>query len=349
MKDTNIQWHPAFVSAMQLEFKEDREKLLFEREHNLNTKPLQIDLLVIKKEENGTIENEIGKIFRKFNILEYKSPRQTLDVDNFYKSAAYACLYKSYGKTVDERKAEDITVSIIRDGKPEKLFHYFEEHGIRTENPCHGIYYVMDKVLFPTQIIVAKELDGEHHTWLKSLTDHLEEKDMHRLLVDISRLKVKQDKEFANSVLEVCFRANKQIIEKLKGSDTMSEALLEIMEPLIEPIIEEQKRIIEIQLRKEAKTEIAKAKAKAEAEMTKAKAEAEAEMAKAKAEAEMAKAKAEAEMTKTKAEAEMAKEKEKRIKDTIMLLRKLGHNDDIIQTTIIEQHLLSDEEVTKYL
>ena len=46
MKDTNIQWHPAFVSAMQLEFKEDREKLMFEKEHNLNTKPLQIDLLM---------------------------------------------------------------------------------------------------------------------------------------------------------------------------------------------------------------------------------------------------------------------------------------------------------------
>lgn len=180
--------------TIQLEFKEDREKLLFEKEHNLNTKPLQIDLLVI-------------------------------------------------------RKAEDITVSMIRDGRPEKLFRYFEGHGIRTENPCPGIYYVLDKVLFPTQIIVAKELDRKHHTWLRSLTDKLEEKDMRRLLMDTSRLKGKQDKEFADSVLEVCFRANRQIIEKLKGDDTKSEALLEIMEPLIEPIIAEQKRMIEIQLR----------------------------------------------------------------------------------------------------
>ena len=255
MKDTNIQWHPAFVSAMQLEFKEDRGKLLFEKEHNLNTKPLQIDLLVIRKEENRKIENEIGKIFRKFNIIEYKSPSQSLDIDSFYKSAAYACLYKSYGKTVNERKAEDITVSIIRDGRPEKLFRHFKEHGIRTENPCHGIYYILDKVLFPTQIIVAKELDGEHHTWLKSLTDKMEENDMRKLIKDIRHLTEKQDKEFADSVLEVCFRANEQIIEKLKGDDTMSEALLEIMEPLIEPIIAERERMIEIQLRKEIQEE----------------------------------------------------------------------------------------------
>ena len=309
MKDTNIQWHPAFVSAIQLEFKEDREKLLFEKEHNLNTKPLQIDLLVIRKEENGTIENEIGKIFRKFNILEYKSPRQALDVDNFYKSAAYACLYKSYGKTVDERKADDITVSIIRDGRPEKLFRYFKEHGIRTENPSQGIYYVLDKVLFPTQIIVAKELDMGHHTWLRSLTDKLEEKDMRRLLMDTSHLKGKQDKEFADSVLEVCFRANRQIIEKLKGDDTMSEALLEIMEPLIEPIIAER---IEPMIAERIEPMIA------EREHTIA--------------------------IRVKKET-----KEEDIKNTILLLRKLGHSDDVIRKAIMEQYLLSGEEITKYL
>lgn len=129
MKETKIQWHPAFVSAMQLEFKEDREKLFFEKEHNLNTKPLQIDLLVIRKKEPWNTGNEIGKLFRKYNIIEYKSPKQQLDIDVFYKTEAYAGLYKSYGKTVDGRKAEDITVSIVRDRKPEKLFRYLQGMG----------------------------------------------------------------------------------------------------------------------------------------------------------------------------------------------------------------------------
>lgn len=47
----DIQWHPAFISAMNLELAADREKLVFEREYNLNTKPLEIDLLIIKKEK----------------------------------------------------------------------------------------------------------------------------------------------------------------------------------------------------------------------------------------------------------------------------------------------------------
>lgn len=235
MKETNIQWHPAFVSAMQLEFREEREWLLFEKEHNLNTKPLQIDLLVIKKEENaGNMGNEIGEIFRKYNIVEYKSPKQQLDIDVFYKAGAYASLYKTYGKTVNERRAEDITVSIVRDRKPEKLFQYFSEHGVRLENPHCGIYYVLDEVLFPTQIIVTKELDGEHHTWLRSLSDKMEEEDMRRLLTDVSRLREKLDKEYADSILEVSLRANGHLMERLKGDDSMSEALLEIMKPVLQ-------------------------------------------------------------------------------------------------------------------
>lgn len=50
MEDTKIQWHPGFVAAMDMEFKEDREKLELESEHNLNKKPLEIDLLIIKKQ-----------------------------------------------------------------------------------------------------------------------------------------------------------------------------------------------------------------------------------------------------------------------------------------------------------
>ena len=251
MKDTNTQWHPGFIGAMDLEFKEDRERLIFEKEHNLNTKPLQVDLLVIKKEGTGKIHNEIGEIFRKYNIVEYKSPKQHLDVDVFYKSGAYASPYKSYGKTVDERTADDMTVTIVREGKPEGLFQYFRNRGIPVENPHPGIYYVLGEVLFPTQIIVGKELDKRLHSWLRLLTSKAEEEDLRKALEDLRRLKGKADRESADSVLEVFFRENRELAEKLMEDDSMSEALLEIMEPKIKEIMEP--KIIEI--RKQAKTE----------------------------------------------------------------------------------------------
>jgi hypothetical protein len=63
MSDTKIQWHPGFVSAMNLELCENRTDLIYEKEYNLNTKPLEIDLLVIKKDRKVQIINEIGSCF----------------------------------------------------------------------------------------------------------------------------------------------------------------------------------------------------------------------------------------------------------------------------------------------
>ena len=121
MDDKKTQWHPGFAAAMDLELRENRDDLTYIKEYSLNTKPLEVDLLVIKKDGRVEIANEIGKIFRKHNIVEFKSPEDHLNEDVFYKTGAYASLYKSYGRTVGERKAYDITVSIIREARPDGL------------------------------------------------------------------------------------------------------------------------------------------------------------------------------------------------------------------------------------
>ncbi len=231
MKDTKIQWHPGFVAAMNLEFAKDRESLIFEKEYNLNTKPLEIDLLVIKKEATVRIDNEIGSLFRGHNIMEYKSPEDALDIDDFYKTGAYASLYKAYGETTDAVRADDVTVSLVREAKPEGLFRYFREHGYRVSSPYSGIYYIEDKVLFPTQIVVTGELDEISHIWLGALTGRMQKQGMVKLLEQVERLSEKADKEFADSVLEVSIGANKKVVEELIGDGSMCQALMEIMEP----------------------------------------------------------------------------------------------------------------------
>ncbi|WP_029201334.1 hypothetical protein [Oribacterium sp. NK2B42] len=89
------QWHPPFCAAMKLELKANKKDLCFESEHTLNTKPIQLDLLVIKKRKKAKIQNEIGRIFRQHNIFEYKSPEDELGIDVYFKTLAYACLYKA--------------------------------------------------------------------------------------------------------------------------------------------------------------------------------------------------------------------------------------------------------------
>lgn len=65
---TKLQWHPAFVAGMQIEFGEEARHLTFTPEHLLGTKPMQIDIL-IKKDSDQALHKNIGRIFRKHNII----------------------------------------------------------------------------------------------------------------------------------------------------------------------------------------------------------------------------------------------------------------------------------------
>lgn len=236
MIDTKIQWHPGFIAAMNLELKEYRANLIFEKEYNLNTKPLEIDLLIIKKEADTRISNEIGEFFRGHNILEYKSPGSHLSIDTFFKTLAYSCLYKSYSDTTDSISADDITMSIIRESKPEGLFQYFKENSYQITNPYKGIYHIKGPFPFPSQIIATGELDKKTHTWLSALSGKLNEEDIQNLLEHTNQITGKTQREMADSVLEVSVRANRPIIEKLMGDESMCNALMEIMEPKMEEV-----------------------------------------------------------------------------------------------------------------
>lgn len=258
MNEIKIQWHPGFVAAINLELAENRDDLIYEKEYNLNTKPLEIDLLVIKKDKDIQISNEIGRMFKGHNILEYRFPEDRMDIDSFYKAGAYASLYKAYGETVDERKAEDITVSLVREAKPDGLFRYFREHKVEVSNPYPGIYYVLDGVLFFTQVIVTRELNGKNHGWLKSLSDKLKKQEMEALLNRARSLSGKLERELADAVLEVSVKANREIVEELKGDEAMCQALLEIMEPEINKIVGLAKEEADQKAKKEAEETAAK-------------------------------------------------------------------------------------------
>ncbi len=254
-----IQWHPAFCSAVRLELRGQKQELFFENEHNLNSKPLQIDLLVIKKRRDVVLDNEIGRIFRGHNLLEYKSPEEGLNVDTYYKTLAYACLYKAAGGAVDAVKAEDITISLVRNGKPEGLFRFFKEKGYLVPNPYNGIYYVKKEGFFDTQVIVSKELDSQEHVWLRSLQKNLSGAEILDLLSAAQGLGDEEDKQSADSVLDVMAKANQEKLNKAKEDGRMSQALMELMAPEINKIRETAAKEAAEKAAKEAKEAAEKA------------------------------------------------------------------------------------------
>ena len=227
-KQKKLQWHPAFCSALRLELLEDAENLEFTDEFQLTEKPLQIDCTVVKVKKDCKIKNEIGKIFRKHNIFEYKSPKDELNIDTFYKAVAYACLYKVLPNHVNEIPAEEITITLIRDRKPVKLLGELEKSGYGYKKEAAGIYYV-NGAMFPMQIIESSELDVDMHVQLKALTNHLEESLMRQNLLQVSTFEGRE-KNLADIVLQVIVNSNMEKVREWKGSEqTMCEALRVLM------------------------------------------------------------------------------------------------------------------------
>lgn len=114
---------------------------------------------------------------------------------------------------------------------------------------------MLDAVLSPTKIVVTRELDKKDHTWLTALSEGMEKQDMRTLLERIDTLTQKVDRELADSVLEVSIRANRKMVEELRGDGNMCQALLEIMEPEIMKIKEEVREKTKQETRRETMRE----------------------------------------------------------------------------------------------
>ena len=230
--EDNIQWHPAFCSAMELELREYKKYLRYEREHNLGKMPLKIDFLVIKKKPNIVIKNDIGDFFLGDNIFEYKSPGDDVNAGTFYKALSYACLYKAEAGSIEEILDMDITISLVREQKPVKLIAQLGEKYEVTKK-ADGIYRISG-MLFPMQILVTKELDQKTHVWVTSLTRTLDRERAKRLLDNCSVLADEEDRRNADSVVNVASEANIELFKKMiQEGDQMCEELKELLAPEI--------------------------------------------------------------------------------------------------------------------
>lgn len=230
--EDKIQWHPAFCSAMELELREYKKYLRYEREHNLGKMPLKIDFLVIRKNPGVTIKNDIGDFFLGNNIFEYKSPGDDMNIGTFYKALSYACLYKSEAGNVSEILNMDITVSLVREQKPVILLEQLAEK-YEVIKKSDGIYRISG-LLFPIQILATGELDPKTHVWVTSLTRTIDRIRTQRLLNSCSELEDDEDRRNADSVVNVTSEANIELFKRMiQEGDQMCEELKEMLAPEI--------------------------------------------------------------------------------------------------------------------
>lgn len=231
----SIAWHPAFCSAAEFDLRAEKGNLQFDPEHNLSREPIRMDLLIIKKNTEEPSDNDIAKIFRKYNVIEYKSPDDGLTIDDFYKTIGYACLYKGTAKEVNAIPANEITVSVFRESYPEKLIQMLEEEGAVVEMTAPGVYEVKEAKPFPAQIVVTKQLDAEKHAGLRILSRAAALDDIETFLRQAQDAVSPGDRANVDAILQVSVSANQQAYDILKRRDpTMCEALRELMKDEIQ-------------------------------------------------------------------------------------------------------------------
>lgn len=211
--DKKLQWHPAFYADIQIEFEDYADKLIFENEHHLGTQPKRIDVLIIKKEDNTPIEKNIGRIFRKHNIIEYKSPDDYISISDYYLVYAYACLYKADASKEAPILVEDITITFVSRGFPRKLIKHLKNvHKYDVQLFEKGIYYLKGE-FFPIQFIVTKDLTNEQNLWLHNLTNDIHNTDVVSTL--ISEYDKHQNDNRYKSIMDILVHANKEAFREV--------------------------------------------------------------------------------------------------------------------------------------
>jgi hypothetical protein len=205
-----IPWHPAFVQAIKLELEAYRDALEFIAEYRLTSEPLEIDVVIVKKDPDLVIEKNIARIFRQVNILEYKSPEDYFSVHDFYKVLSYAFLYAALHKIA----VEDMTISIIETRYPRDLFAYLRNtyhDGILEESP--GIYRIAGYPL-AIQVIESKKLPAGENLWLKGLAKDLNATEAGLILEESRKRGKKAEAELA-AYLYALINANIQTMREV--------------------------------------------------------------------------------------------------------------------------------------
>ena len=243
-----IDWHAGFVSAMKLDLIEDEKNLIFQEEYYIANRAQRIDLLIIKKNRNVQIHSPIGAMFGKYNVCEYKSPSDSLNYKDFYKTLAYTCLYLNESKR-KQVAASDYTMTFVRDSYPRELIKKIKAEGIRVDEIIPGIYELTNNLPFRTQIIVTGMIPDEYRLWLKYLSTKNAANNL-KSIVDRTPHLSSQHKEYADSVMDVFTKANRTFMEKMKKeAPKMCKAVNELFADEIAEkdkcIAEKDKRIAE--------------------------------------------------------------------------------------------------------
>ena len=228
-----IQWHPAFYGGLEWELREYRNDLIYETEHELSKKPLRMDMLIIKKESDVVIDKSIARFFKRYNIIEYKSPDNALTIDDLYKTIGYAYIYKGLSKHVNEIPADEITISVFRYSYPREMFEDLKRSGADAVEEEPGIFLIKNLQQIPLRVIVIKRLDPLQYNAIKALRKSLGKDEFKSFILEGVSSETQGDSNNFDAVLDAVLLANPNIIEKMKEDKSMGAVLDGVLDEIM--------------------------------------------------------------------------------------------------------------------
>ena len=252
----NLNYHSGFVSGLEVLLWPYRGKIDIESERWLSTGGLRMDVLLQKKDPALKINSDICRIFRTHNIIEYKSPDDSLSIDIFAKVMSYAHLYKSQGASVDAISYDDISATIYRHAFPREAFRKLEDYGAFITQGYPGVFYVHGMAPFPTQVLVGKLLDIKEYAMFKVLKSGASDEEIRSFKDMAIRIRDTAYQKYVDAIYQVSVTANMETYIRLQKEDpAMCDALKDLMQDYIDEevkkrTLDSENRILEAEKRR---------------------------------------------------------------------------------------------------
>jgi len=166
----NKQWHPVFVTALKEALSDARPgEIEIQAEVALSSKPLDVDVIVVKKKETARLRHPVANIFRQYNLFEYKSPQDYLEPNDYDKGLALTLLYKVL-EHPDMNTLDRLTLTFVSSRYPRDMLKMLTSRGLTVLKnvPVSGFYRVAGERI-PVQIMVLKQLPDAEQAYMFSV------------------------------------------------------------------------------------------------------------------------------------------------------------------------------------
>ena len=227
-------WHAGFEALLRMEAHTFGDRIQIRTEHLLGEEPPRADFVVLIDKEGLLANKAIFRIFLKHNIAEYKNPYDALNARVIRKGCGYVNLYIGTAEHEGDVPSDQVTLSIFRARKPEKLFREMTEKGQLLQDPTKGIYHVAGIMDLPFQIVITSELEGPEYAAYRALTDHANGADVEQVIRDGSRETDSAMQEHYRVFLNLVAKKNPDVIDEIRRDKAMSAIWMDIFKDEIE-------------------------------------------------------------------------------------------------------------------